>query len=153
MANLIQLAFTLISISALKRFGRKQLILVGNLTLGIFDVIISVMFLIILLIDWQPAIYIVLAFIFLFMMSYGITIGPAIWLYVPEIIPPKLVPWATCMNWLGCSICIIATPFIVEGAGSPYPVFLGFGVLTIMFFICNFKMLVESKGRTRKELL
>lgn len=55
-----------------------------------------------------------LAFILVFMVIYGVTIGPAVWLYVPEIIPPKIVPPATFMNWFGVSVSVIFTPIVIE---------------------------------------
>jgi hypothetical protein len=119
-------------------FGRRTLMLAGNLSLAIFDLIIGVMFLILYLNNWTPAVYIALVFIMLFMISYGLTIGPVVWLYVPEIIPAKIVPPATFMNWLGCSICVIVTPIVINAADSSYPVFLFFGVITLVFFIINY---------------
>ena len=152
-ANVIQLVATLASVPALKKYGRKNLILLGNFSLGIFDLIMGVMFLVAAVTGWKPAIYIVLVFILLFMISYGVTIGPIVWLYVPEIIPAKIVPVATFMNWFGCSICIIATPFVIDAVGSPYPVFFAFGAITLFFFIFNYSMLIETEGLTRKQIL
>lgn len=152
-ANIIQLIATLCSIPALTKVGRKPLILIGNLTLGIFDLVMGIMFLLNLLTSQKAYVYVSLAFILLFMISYGVTIGPIVWLYVPEVIPAKYVPIATSMNWLGAAICIIASPFIINAVGSPYPVFFGFSVITLVLFFFNFSILVESKGKTRKEIL
>lgn len=78
------------------------------------------------------------------MTSYGATLGPLVWLYVPEIIPAKLVPLATVMNWLGAAICIIASPFIIEAFGSPFPVFFGFAGITLILFLFNYPTLIET---------
>lgn len=110
-SNIVQLIATALSVLLLVYFGRRSLMLTGNFLLALFDIVIAVMFLI--LPSWQPAVYVALAFIMLFMLVYGLTIGPVVWLYVPEIIPAKYVPPATFMNWLGCSICVIGTPFVI----------------------------------------
>ena len=149
-ANVIQLAATLLTIPALSKYGRRPLILIGNFTLGIFDLVMGIMFLLNFLTGSVSFVYVALAFILFFMISYGITIGPIVWLYVPEGIPGKYVPIATAMNWLGCAICIIASPYIINAAGSPYPVFFGFATITISFFCFNLPILVETKGKTRK---
>lgn len=47
------------------------------------------------------------------MVIYGMTIGPGVWLYVPEIVPHRIVPAATFMNWLGASLTVILTPIII----------------------------------------
>lgn len=83
LANIIQLAATVFSVIALSYFGRRPLILFGNFTLAIFDFIIGIMFLVLFLSGWLPAVDIALTFIMLFMISYGVTIGPVVWLYVP----------------------------------------------------------------------
>jgi hypothetical protein len=112
-SNFIQLIATAFSVLALAHFGRRTLILIGNFSLAIIDIIVGILFLVLSLNNWIPSVYIALGFIMIFMISYGVTIGPVVWLYVPEIIPANLVPPATFMNWFGCSICVIATPFII----------------------------------------
>jgi len=151
-ANIIQVFATAFSVYALSMFGRRGLILFGNFSLGILDIIMAVMFLLVYVSGFKQGIYIVLGCIFLFMISYGVTIGPAVWLYVPEIIPAKMVPPATFMNWLGCSICVIATPFITNAVGSPYPVFFIFGGVTILFGLINWFNVIETKGLTTGEI-
>lgn len=49
---------------------------------------------------------------------YGVTLGPTVWLYVPEIIPAKIVPFATTLNWIGCSIAILILPVLNENVGD-----------------------------------
>jgi hypothetical protein len=148
-ANIIQLAATVGSVVILAHYGRRALILFGNLSLAIIDLIIGGMFLILVYNEEAKApVYVALVFIMIFMISYGFTIGPVVWLYVPEIIPAKWVPPATFMNWFGCSICVIVTPFIVQAVGSSYPVFFFFGAISLIFFAVNFKLVIETKGLT-----
>lgn len=141
-ANIIQLIATFFAVMALAHFGRRTLILFGNLSLALIDIIVAVLFLVLAITGWTPAVYIALVFIMIFMISYGVTIGPAVWLYVPEIIPANLVPPATFMNWFGCSICVIVTPFIVDAVGSPYPVFFFFGGVSLIFGFVNHALLI-----------
>jgi len=83
------------------------------------------------------------------MIVYGISLGPVVWLYVPEIIPAKIVPLATMMNWFGCSLCVIFTPMAIDAnGGNPYPVFFFFGAFSIIFWIVNLVLMVETKGCT-----
>lgn len=82
-SNFIQLIATAFSVLALAHFGRRTLLLIGNFSLAIIDIIIGILFLILALNNWTPSVYIALGFIMLFMVSYGVTIGPVVWLYVP----------------------------------------------------------------------
>ena len=147
--NVVQLIATSFAVFALTKWGRRPLILIGNFSLGIIDLLIGILF---IFSDWTPAIDIVMILITLFMISYGITIGPVVWLYVPEIIPAKIVPVATFMNWFGCSICVIITPIIIDVVGSPYPVFFIFGGVSMIFLVFNWMWLVETKGLTVSEI-
>lgn len=52
------------------------------------------------------------------------------------------------MNWFGCSITVIATPFVIDAVGSSYPVFFFFGGVSILFAIVNFFLIIETKGLT-----
>jgi len=56
------------------------------------------------------------------------------------------------MNWLGVSFCVIATPIIDEKYGSPYPMFLFFGVVELGFFILNLFLVIETKGLEPTEI-
>jgi len=77
-----------------------------------------------------------------YMIIYGTSLGPTAWLYVPEIIPAKIVPFAVTFNWIACSICIIVTPIMNSAFGVDYPVFFLFGGITLTLYIFNYFMIV-----------
>jgi hypothetical protein len=56
--------------------------------------------------------------------------------------PKKYIPYASSMNWISAAICTIATPYILNAVGSPYPVFLFFGAMMVIFFLVNLKLLI-----------
>ena len=86
-------------------------------------------------------------------MTYGVTLGPVVWLYVPEIIPAKVVPFATMLNWTGASICVLLTPIVIKiNHGDPDVVFYFFGGITLLFFFINALLLVETKGKSTKQI-
>ena len=89
----------------------------------------------------------------LFMTIFGLTLGPIVWMYVPEIIPAKTVPMATMMNWMSSSTAIIMTPFITKANGNnPFPVFFILGTATVLLFFVNLALMVETKGLTRLQI-
>lgn len=137
--NAVQLVATAACVLLLTRVGRKPLTLFGNLGLGICDIIIGILF---LLPDWAPSGMLIFVFLIIYMIIYGISLGPVVWLYVPEIIPAKIVPLATMMNWLGCSFSVILTPIVIDQTKTTYPVFFFFGGITIIFFIINSVLMV-----------
>lgn len=108
--NFVQFAATFGAITALNLFGRKTILLAGNFGLGICDIILGVLFIYISRFD--AVFWMVFAVLMVYMALYSTTIGPVVWMYVPEIIPAKVVPFATTLNWLGCSFCLIILPII-----------------------------------------
>lgn len=87
------------------------------------------------------------------MAGYAATIGSVIWLYVTELMPTEYVPLASSMNWLSAAISVIATPYVLEAVGNPYPVFFFFGGILLIFFFFNNRYLVETRGITHDEIV
>ena len=140
---------TLAAVFALSKWGRRPILLIGNCGLGIIDILLGILF---LFSDWRPAITFIVVLFTIFFIIFGFTTGPLVWLYVPEIIPAKIVPFATFLNWVGCTIGIVLTPIIINAVGSPYPIFFMFGGLSLILLVFNFLWVVETKGLTASEI-
>lgn len=151
-ANLFQLAATCVSTCVLSKYGRKKPTLIGNFTICLLNFIMAALFLANAITGQVNLIYAAAAFIILYMITYALSIGPVVWPYVPEIMPAKYVPFASSMNWIAAAICTIATPYILDAVGSPYPVFFFFGVVSLIFFFINSRLLVETKGLTPSQI-
>lgn len=133
--NVIQLTAAILSQFVLRRYGRRPILLSGNYGLGLCDIILGILF---LFIDKSDGIFWFVFFILICYMSiYGLTIGPTVWMYVPQIIPAKIVPFATTLNWLSSSFCLIIAPIINASIGS-YAVFIIFGSITLFIGVINF---------------
>lgn len=50
--------------------------------------------------------------IVLFMANFGFTLGPVVWVYLPEIVQPKVMPYATMVNWASAAIVILLFPVV-----------------------------------------
>lgn len=138
---------TIIAVFVFIRIGRKPLTYFGNVSLAIIDIIISILFMVSEK-DKSVGTSIIILLV-LYMLIYGISVGPVVWVYVPEIIPAKRVPLATMMNWFGASICVICTPIAISANnGNPYPVFLFFGLISVTLFVVNLLLMQETKGLT-----
>lgn len=152
-SNIVQLIASFFSSAIVARYGRKPITVFGNISLSLCLIIIATLFVVSDHSKGDPMresglIYAAVAFIILFMIGYTTTIGPVVWLYVPEMIPHSYVPIASIFNWLASSTCVIVTPYVLTACGSPYPVFFFFGAILFVFFVINITQLVETKGLT-----
>lgn len=151
-ANVCQLVATCCATCVLSRFGRRLPTIIGNASLSALNLIIAILFLVNAVTQNVNVVYAAAAFIILFMIGYALSIGPVVWPYVPELMPAKYVPFASSMNWIAAAICTIATPYVLDAVGSPYPVFFFFAGILLLFFFFNAKFLVETKGLTPSQI-
>ena len=97
-------------------FGRKTILQFGTLFAGVSNVLIFIGF---FLQEHTDAgkdsgqLFILLG-LFLYMAVFGVSLGPVVWLYIPEIVQPKIVPFSTATNWITCSMVIILFPIMKE---------------------------------------
>lgn len=84
-----------------------------------------------------------------FNANFGLTIGPVVWLYIPEIVQPNIVPFSTGMNWLGNSLVVLLFPIIKKALPEENPgyLFCFFGIWCIISTLVNMKFMVETKDR------
>lgn len=132
----------------LGKIGRKALLQLGT---GISTVVLMVIGVAFLALDGSAQQIIVITSLYIFMTSFGFTLGPVVWLYIPEIVPANVVPYTTLANWAGASITIILFPILGSALpdGSLFFFFAGWCVLSLIF---NHKYVVETKNQTDKEI-
>lgn len=83
-ANLIQFLSTLFSTYLLSRYGRRTIILMGNISLGVLSMLIGLVFYL-LYNKWEAGFGIGMVLIMVFNIVFGLSLGPVVWLYIPEI--------------------------------------------------------------------
>lgn len=113
--NFVQMLSTISAIQLLRKVGRRPVINIGNLGMGLVNITIGIVF--IFINSWSGSIGMIFFLLNIYMIIYGISLGPTVWLYVPEILPAKIVPFATTLNWIACSIAIIVTPIMISATG------------------------------------
>ena len=88
--------------------------------------------------------------LFLYMAVFGVSLGPVVWLYIPEIVQPKIIPFSTATNWISASLVIILFPILSDDVFNKNPTYLFafFGIWCIVSFIINLKFVIETKGKT-----
>lgn len=94
--------------------------------------------------------FIIIISLLIYRAFFGLTLGPVVWMYIPEIVQPNIVPYSTMANYTSCTACMISFPIINKFllGGNPAGLFLYFGLYTIMSYVVNKFCLVETKDKT-----
>lgn len=82
--NLLELLATFFSFFLLHRVGRRKVLLYGSLIGGIANLII--MFGYFTKDDTSYGTALLLVGIFVFIVNFGLTLGPVAWIFIPEIV-------------------------------------------------------------------
>lgn len=139
----------------LATFGRKTILQIGTFLEGVANIFAAVGFFIWNYTDQiKLAEALVLLGLFLYMGVFGVSLGPVVWLYIPEVVEPKVVPFSTAVNWITASIIIILFPIITTNAldGNPAYLFIFFAAICAGSWIFNAKFLIETKDKTHKDI-
>ena len=133
----------------LNKYGRKTILQFGTAGSAISNVVIAVGF-------WlnvshpTVALVLILGALLYYMANFNISLGPIVWLYIPEIVQPSFLPYSTMVNW-GCSaLSILMFPIIKESlpGENPAPMFLFFALWSTGSFMANQKYIVETMGKS-----
>ncbi|KAK9481581.1 general substrate transporter [Lipomyces starkeyi] len=148
--NITQLVGVVTSFWTMDRFGRRALLLWGSLVMAACHIIIAVL---VGLFDndWpshRTQGWVSVAFLLIYMVSFGASWGPVPWAMPSEIFPSSLrakgVALSTCSNWLNNFIIGLITPPLVQNTG--YGAYVFFAVFSLLSFAWTFFFVPETNG-------
>jgi MFS family permease len=133
----------------LSRLGRRTILLFGTLFEGIACILISVGFFIKDNNSSASEVMILIG-LFFYMAVFGLSLGPVVWLYIPEIVQPRIVAYSTTSNWISASLVIILFPIITDNVLDKNPgiLFVFFTVWCICSVVFNYFFVLETKDKT-----
>ncbi|MFC1538080.1 sugar porter family MFS transporter [Candidatus Latescibacterota bacterium] len=143
------LIFTIVGISCVDKFGRKNLLLTG---MAIMTVAIAVFGYTFQSATVNPILIIAPALVFC--ASFTMSMGVVIWVYLSEIFPTKIrgraVSIATMVLWLSNVVIAQVFPWLMDKiAGNTFYIFSGICVVAFLFI---WFMVTETKGKTLEEI-
>lgn len=126
------------------KFGRKSILLIGELFLIVTLLLLAIFGFVGLS---EPSKYIIL----LYMFGFGLSLGPVVWLYLPEILPEKGVSIAALANWVGCLIIGLCFPIVKDAIKiqGTFLIFLACCVASLIYIALWVK---ETKGKSGEEI-
>lgn len=147
--GVINLAFTLIGITLIDKYGRKTLMYIGSIGYIISLGLVSTAF----VLEWKGMF--VPVFFFLFIAAHAIGQGAVIWVFISEIFPNKLraagQSFGSSVHWVLAALIPSFIPYLFKTIGTA-TVFIIFCFMMVLQLLWVFFKMPETKGQTLEEL-
>jgi len=145
----INLLFTLIAMAVVDRLGRRPLMLIGCLGIGISHLLAGLAY----HVGQHGAAVLVLTLCAI--ACYAMTLAPLTWVLIAEIFPNRLrsigVSAAVSALWISSFALTYSFPFINRALGSAGS-FFTYGTICLAGAVFVFFLVPETKGRTLEEI-
>ncbi|MDW8565741.1 sugar porter family MFS transporter [Staphylococcus shinii] len=148
----VNVLITIVAIMIIDKINRKRLLVIGNIGMVASLLIMAIL---IWTIGIQSSAWIIVACLTLFIIFFGFTWGPVLWVMLPELFPMRARGAATGVAALVLSIgsLLVAQFFpILTEVLSVEQVFLIFAAIGVCALIFVIKYLPETRGRSLEEI-
>lgn len=146
----VNVAFTLVAIATVDKFGRKALLLVGAAGMGVFLFLVGQAF--------RPGAAggpWVLPFVLGYIACFAFSVGPVVWVVMSEIFPTRIrgraMGIATVCLWCACYLVSQTFPMLRASLG-PTLTFYSYGAMCVVMVIFVWRVVPETKGKTLEEI-
>ena len=143
------LIFTLVGLSMIDRFGRRQLMYIGSVGYILSLSMVALSFVMGIKGMAVPI------FLFMFIASHAIGQGTVIWVFISEIFPNHLrangQAFGSSVHWVLAAAIPSSIPFLFTTIGEA-PVFAFFAFMMVLQLIFTWRMMPETKGVPLEEL-
>ncbi len=142
--GLINVAFTVLAIATVDKYGRKPLLMIGSIGMAVGMFAIGAL-------AFMKVIGIsTLVFIIIYTASFMMSWGPICWVLISEIFPNKIrgraIAIAVASQWAANYFISSTYPAMMEFSGGVTYSF--YGVMSLLSFVFVWKMVPETKGKT-----
>lgn len=139
----------------IEKYGRRRLLIVGS-----FVCFASITLLGILI--WMGITNLfMLAIMIVYILFFGGTVGPILWIIIPELAPnilrARLMSWATFLIWTGSFIVSQTFPMLTNSQtlnalfNGSFPFFL-YGFFCLLWFLLNLFFVPETKDKSLEQI-
>ena len=158
----VNLAFTVVAIMTVDKYGRKPLMIIGSVGMAISMILLGFTFFLGqtggMLTTGQG--YAALAFMLIYTASFAMSWGPVCWVLLAEIFPNSIraaLSIAVAAQWIANWIVSLTFPMMNDNVwltdkfnhGFSYWIY---GIMGILSAIFVWKMVPETKGKTLEEM-
>jgi SP family xylose:H+ symportor-like MFS transporter len=149
------LTFTIVAILTVDKFGRKPLMIIGSLGMGLCLIILGLMA------YFQQSALWVLVFILGYISCFALSVGPVTWVIISEIFPTRIrgraLSIATVFLWTANWIVSQTFPMLDENQWLADRFhhgfsFLIYGSMCFILLVFMWKRVPETKGKSLEEI-
>ncbi|MEZ4961658.1 MAG: sugar porter family MFS transporter [Saprospiraceae bacterium] len=141
--------FTLLGLSLIDRFGRKQLMYIGSVGYIVSLSLVALAF----IMGWKGMA--VPIFLFLFIAAHAVGQGTVIWVFISEIFPNHLrakgQSFGSSVHWVLAAAIPSLVPLLFTSIGAA-PVFAFFAFMMVLQLVFVWRMMPETKGVSLEDL-
>ncbi|HEX9190011.1 MAG TPA: sugar porter family MFS transporter [Vicinamibacteria bacterium] len=146
----VNFAMTIVALWAIDRLGRRPLMMLSSAGMA------ASLFALGLLFTRQPPPPVaILLVIGLYVASFGVGIGPGVWVVISELFPTRIrgraMSIATLCLWLACILVSFTFLTLVETIGST-GAFWVYAAMSVLNFLFIWRVMPETKGRSLEEI-
>jgi MFS family permease len=141
---------TIVALWTIDRLGRRPLMMLASGGMA------ATLFLLGFLFRWDPPpAAMILAVVVLYVASFGVGLGPGVWVVISELFPTRIrgraMSIATLCLWLACILVTATFLSLVEAVGSAGAFWL-YAAMSVLNFLFIWRVMPETKGRSLEEI-
>ncbi|MBN1997936.1 sugar porter family MFS transporter [candidate division KSB1 bacterium] len=148
LVGLVNLVFTLVAIFTIDRVGRKPLLLVASVGMGVSFLLVGLFFRL-------DNVFWILVFIFTYVAFFALAMGSVVWVVLSEIFPTRIrgraMSIATVLLWASCLAVSVTFPVMADRL-SEATTFRIYAVMCFLCFVFVWWILPETKGKSLEEI-
>ncbi len=148
--GLINFLTTIVAIWVIDKLGRRPLLMFSAGTMAACQLALGAAFLV-----QPPPPILVLTAMVLCVASFGVGLGPGVWVVMSEIFPTRVrgraMSIATISLWIAC-VALTMTFLSLASAITITGAFWVYSAMCVVTFVIVFRALPETKGRTLEEI-
>jgi MFS family permease len=149
--GLTNMVFTLLAISVIDKFGRKNLLIVGSVGMVLSLGMVAYTFY-----TQQFGGYLIMVYLIGFIAFFAFSQGAVIWVFMSEIFPNKVREQGQTLgsftHWIMAAVISWTFPVIAESPNGGYYSFLFFAIMMGLHGFFAWKILPETKGRSLESI-
>ncbi len=146
----VNFLMTMVALWVIDRLGRRPLMLLASGGMALALLVLGFAFRL-----QPPPALVILLVILLYVASFGVGLGPGVWVVIAELFPTRIrgraMSIATLCLWLACILITSTFLTLVEAVGSAGAFWL-YAALSVVNFLFIWKVMPETKGRSLEEI-